>query len=258
MNAVDAADRSGHWTAQMIARATRGHIHHLLGDRDTAHRDFRDAEAHLPPNLECRDLGSRPGHMYWELLLDDLEDDLRARRDPAAITERLAVLDRKIANAAKFHKQPHVARVSAGLDALARDRLAALCAAHALPLPQPSPVSATDLALTELSRAITLYRQNQHAWMLPLPLLARARLRRTVLNDLVNARIDLADARDVADALDLPLLRVACLLDQIDQDRAQHPAAPLDPLLHAAHLLLDRHPCPHLAARLHATRQGEP
>ncbi|MBK8265082.1 MAG: hypothetical protein IPK80_27595 [Nannocystis sp.] len=183
----------------MEALATQGHIKHRRGEAGAAEW-FARAAAVLRRQLgdPTAELGSRPGWMCCEMLLDELEVAHAAGEDADQLQERVEELSRRLKGARAFHQKSHVARVSRGLDQLGFGRLAAICERGGLQPPWASRPAA-DLAYEELSAAIRTFRDNQHGWMLPLALLERAKLQ----GDLVEAAVNLEEARALALAMGL-------------------------------------------------------
>lgn len=178
-----------------LCLATLGHVHHCLGDIGPAQRAFDDAQALARATFHST-LASRPGFQHWHFLLDRLAQ-APDWSDPD-VTTGVAALARLLDGAQEFHNRRDVAAVSRGLEQLARGRLATLCAEHSRPYPVSEHLAetrpASTIALLALTAAVDIFRANQHIWMLPGALAARARLYQCVLNDPVNAEIDHAEA----------------------------------------------------------------
>ena len=201
-------------------------------------------------------LCSRPGFQHWELLLDQID---AARGHGKSADARIEQLVGYLVHSEEFHQRQHVAGVSRALTYLARGRLAVICAVHRRPMPkiggdadagpgERDPPEATGVALIELARAIATFRDHQHAWMLPLVLLERARLYREVLSDPRNAGLDLDEARGLAEGLGLPLMQIACAIEEAQLGRGASASA--GEWTTRARELLKQHPCARLARRL--------
>ena len=249
------ARESGDGTVRQLCLATLGHVLHMGGALIEAGSSFALAQQ-LTAKLSEADerftspvLCSRPGFQHWEILLDQIDSAL-LHREPA--DDRINQLVGYLQHSEAFHARGHVAGVSLALTCLARGRLAVICAIHRRPMPKLGSEAgdlreATGVALIELARAIATFREHQHAWMLPLALLERARLYREVLGDPRNASLDLDEVSALADGLGLPLMQIACA---IEEAQLRHGTTAGQEAADRAQRLLIAHPCQRLALRL--------
>jgi len=208
-DAVKASQASGDRITPFLTRATLGHVQHLLGDLGDARQSFEEAERGVA-GTNAPFLFSRPGFQYWSFLLDELERSWRAERtlDEAALKQ----LRERLAAARDSHGDTSIAPVSLALDALAAGRLATLELEIGVSQEKDTQKVRID-AMRNLGLAVSTFRSRHHLWMLPQALRARARMRR-LLQDPINASLDLDEAEDLARGHQLPPDIVACHLER--------------------------------------------
>lgn len=250
--ALHAAERAVAWShtsgdpiTRFLTLATRGHVLHLRGHRDDARRDFENAESTLH-ETKAPFLFSRPGHQYLMLLLDDIEDSWRAGQVPGPAA--LEPVKERLAAARKRHRDPTIAPVSRALDAFAEGRLANL--ELEIELARGGDTSTSRrAAMSGLALAVSTFRSRHHLWMLPQALCERARMRR-LLQDPVNASLDLDEAQALAEEFHLPFDLGACLLERIALCMASGRAQEGVRFLLQTWAILEDYPCARLAERV--------
>ncbi|MEX1364277.1 MAG: CHAT domain-containing protein [Nannocystaceae bacterium] len=197
--AVAGSDQGMEKAAVFVCRGTRGHIHHLRNDLEAARTDFDEAcrvveERNHDESSQYRHLFSRPGYYYWHFLLAEI-DEVGSHDERATMVETLAL---RLEHARQWHRSDTtVARVSQALDSLIRGRLLLHCHEHGIACPKSllgrEAGTLDEKAFGALGSAIHVFRANQHLWMLPEALRARARAFEA-MEDPVGARFDERDA----------------------------------------------------------------
>ncbi|MCA9650792.1 MAG: CHAT domain-containing protein [Myxococcales bacterium] len=200
--------------ATFVCLGTLARVHHLGGRMDDAKEDLAGAVDAVTRHVEEfgglpgteGQLFSRPGYYHWCFLLDELEC-MHVAGESRAELEKAEELGMLLHSAKLWHQQGYIASVSRGLDALARGRLLLRCLRIGLPRPRSlGPHAALRLeeeAFSELGSAVHVFRANQHLWMLPDALSARAETFDR-LGDPTSAARDRAEARRCAELMGWP------------------------------------------------------
>lgn len=209
---VDDRDPRMKETAVFVCLGTRGHIHHLRGDLDSARNDFEKARKMVEQSTrgdsaEVSHLFSRPGYYYWIFLLAELRDRREGASTDQQRADKVGALAEQLEYARRWHRNDGtVACVSRALDSVARGQLLLLCHEQGLPCPKSllghEPGRVDEKAFAALGAAIHVFRANQHLWMLPEALRARVRAYKALTDSLMESPTDSRgasfDERDAA------------------------------------------------------------
>lgn len=188
---------------RFLSAATLAHVHDRRGEHAAAQQWFERAKewvrAYDSSPLFGR-LLSRPGYQYWCFLLGQIEQRLKdARHDEARVLGQ--ELEEHLFMAEQWHEQggPDLARVTRAYHALARGRLLLLAERHGLDLVESlrgRGLTRAEHAQKQLFYAVHVLRANQHLWMLPDALAARASLFEH-LREHVGAALDRHEAEEL-------------------------------------------------------------
>lgn len=170
--------------AQFLCHATLGSVHHRRRNVERAATHFERAEEYVrlyrqEDSEHLKKLYSRPGHQQWCFILDDLSARLAGGFDDAVHTSETTEITKRLLEhlrwAEGWVKTGEVARVSRAYHHLARGHLG-LLVDDGLPAPPDPETPWLQQSQRDLFAAVHILRANQHLWMLPEALEARAQL----------------------------------------------------------------------------------
>ncbi len=170
--------------AQFLCHATLGSVHHRLRDVERAATHFGRAGDyvrlyHQEDSEHLKKLYSRPGHQQWCFILDDLSARLAGGLDDSVRTSETTEITKGLLEHLRWAEgwvtTGDVARVTRAYHHLARGHLG-LLVDDGLPAPPDPETPWLQQSQRDLFAAVHILRANQHLWMLPEALEARARL----------------------------------------------------------------------------------